>query len=61
MSKLKWMLDTAAVSSEPGLTNAQLMLTNSDLRPGESTTEATPGLMNGSHVALPSSSCELSL
>lgn len=35
MSKLKWILDKAAVENEPGLTNAQMMLTNSDLRPGE--------------------------
>lgn len=35
MSKLKWLLNKAAVSHEPGLTNAQLMLTNDDLRPGE--------------------------
>lgn len=37
MSKLKWLLNKAAVSHEPGLTNAQLMLTNDDLRPGEKT------------------------
>lgn len=43
MSKLKWILNKAAVSNEPGLTNAQLMLTNNDLRPGESATEATLG------------------
>jgi hypothetical protein len=35
MAKLKWILDKAAVENEPGLTNAQMMLTNSDLRPGE--------------------------
>lgn len=29
------MLDKLAVPSEPGLTNAQLMLTNHDLKPGE--------------------------
>ncbi|KAJ5314344.1 alpha/beta hydrolase fold protein [Penicillium atrosanguineum] len=33
MSKLKWILEKAAVSHEPGLSNAQLMLTNEDLRP----------------------------
>ncbi|KAJ5418871.1 uncharacterized protein N7487_002421 [Penicillium crustosum] len=33
MSKLKWLLDKAAVENEPGLTNAQMMLTNNDLRP----------------------------
>ncbi|KAJ6120740.1 Uracil permease [Penicillium sp. IBT 18751x] len=33
MSKLKWFLEKAAVSHEPGLSNAQLMLTNEDLRP----------------------------
>lgn len=29
------VLDRLAVSQEPGLTNAQLMLTNHDLKPGE--------------------------
>ena len=29
------VLDKLAVPSEPGLTNAQLMLTNHDLKPGE--------------------------
>jgi hypothetical protein len=29
------MLDKLAVAQEPGLTNAQLMLTNHDLKPGE--------------------------
>lgn len=29
------VLDKIAVSQEPGLTNAQLMLTNHDLKPGE--------------------------
>ncbi|KAJ5676945.1 Uracil permease [Penicillium maclennaniae] len=33
MSKLGWFLEKAAVSHEPGLSNAQLMLTNEDLRP----------------------------
>jgi hypothetical protein len=33
-TKLKWILDKAAVENEPGLTNAQMMLTNNDLRPG---------------------------
>ncbi|KAJ5046146.1 uracil permease [Penicillium rubens] len=33
MTKLKWILDKAAVENEPGLTNAQMMLTNNDLRP----------------------------
>ncbi|KAJ5359588.1 Uracil permease [Penicillium cataractarum] len=35
MSKLKWILNKAAVSNEPGLSNAQMMLTNDDLRPVE--------------------------
>lgn len=35
MSKLKWMLDKATVPHDPSLTNAELMLTNDDLRPGE--------------------------
>ncbi|KAJ5975715.1 Uracil permease [Penicillium waksmanii] len=35
MSKLKWIHDKATVSNEPGLNNAQLMLTNDDLRPVE--------------------------
>jgi hypothetical protein len=34
MSKLKWILKKLEVENEPGLSNAQLMLTNSDLRPG---------------------------
>ena len=29
------LLDKLAVPSEPGLTNAQLMLTNYDLKPGQ--------------------------
>lgn len=40
MSKLKWILDKVAVPHEPGLSNAQLMLTNDDLRPGEIVLEA---------------------
>ncbi|KAL1978944.1 hypothetical protein VTN31DRAFT_1803 [Thermomyces dupontii] len=32
-SRLKYYADKAAVSSEPGLTSAQLFLTNKDLRP----------------------------
>lgn len=35
MPDLKWVMDKVAVENEPGLSNAQLMLTNSDLRPGE--------------------------
>ena len=34
-SKLKHYADKLAVESEPGLTNAQLMLTNHDLKPVE--------------------------
>lgn len=34
MSKLKWILKKLEVENEPGLSNAQLMLTNSDLQPG---------------------------
>ena len=33
-SKLSHFLNKVAVNSEPGLTNAQLMLTNFDLKPG---------------------------
>lgn len=33
-SKVAKIVDKLAVSSEPGLTNAQLMLTNFDLKPG---------------------------
>lgn len=33
-SKLTYFLEKLEVSSEPGLTNAQLMLTNDDLKPG---------------------------
>jgi hypothetical protein len=35
-SKIARFVDKLAVSSEPGLTNAQLMLTNYDLKPGAS-------------------------
>ena len=34
-SKLRRFADKVAVQSEPGLTNAQLMLTNFDLKPGK--------------------------
>ena len=33
-SKVSQLVDKLAVTSEPGLTNAQLMLTNYDLKPG---------------------------
>ena len=33
-SKVRYYADKLAVESEPGLTNAQLMLTNHDLKPG---------------------------
>ena len=33
-TKVARVVDKLAVSSEPGLTNAQLMLTNHDLKPG---------------------------
>jgi nucleobase:cation symporter-1, NCS1 family len=33
-SKISYYIDKLAVASEPGLTNAQLMLVNHDLRPG---------------------------
>lgn len=39
MSKLKWLLDKLATKSEPELTSAQMMLTNNDLRPGETRTQ----------------------
>ncbi|KAJ5752835.1 Uracil permease [Penicillium odoratum] len=35
MDRIKWCLDKLTVAHEPGLTNAQLMLTNDDLRPVE--------------------------
>lgn len=35
-SKIARFVDKFAVSSEPGLTNTQLMLTNYDLKPGAS-------------------------
>lgn len=35
-SKVARFVDKLAVPSEPGLTNAQLMLTNHDLKPGTS-------------------------
>ena len=34
-SKVRDLARKLAVSSEPGLTNAQLMLTNFDLKPGK--------------------------
>ena len=34
-SRLAYFKDTLATSSEPGLTNAQLLLTNDDLKPVE--------------------------
>ncbi len=33
-SRVAYYVDKLAVTSEPGLTNAQLMLTNFDLKPG---------------------------
>ncbi len=35
-SKISYYVNKVAVTSEPGLTNAQLMLTNFDLKPGPS-------------------------
>ena len=35
MSRIKQLLEKLEVANEPGLSNAQLMLTNNDLRPGE--------------------------
>lgn len=37
MSQIKRALDKLAVHSEPGLTTAQLMLVNDDLKPGTNT------------------------
>lgn len=34
-SKVRYYADKLAVEAEPGLTNAQLMLTNHDLKPGK--------------------------
>ena len=34
-TKFARVADKLAVESEPGLTNAQLLLTNHDLKPGE--------------------------
>jgi hypothetical protein len=36
MGQLKYWLGRLQAPTEPGLTTAQLMLTNDDLRPGES-------------------------
>lgn len=41
MSRLKQLLRKLEVENEPGLSNAQLMLMNNDLRPGEIVEEAT--------------------
>jgi hypothetical protein len=35
MDKIRWGLNKLSLAHEPGLTNAQLMLTNDDLRPGK--------------------------
>lgn len=35
MSRIKQLLGKLEVANEPGLSNARLMLTNNDLRPGE--------------------------
>lgn len=35
MDRLRALLDKMVVTAEPGLSNVQLMLTNEDLRPGE--------------------------
>lgn len=37
-SKARYYINKLAVTSEPGLTNAQLLLTNHDLRPGRKQT-----------------------
>lgn len=41
MSQVKRALDKLAVHSEPGLTTAQLMLVNDDLKPGTNTVYPT--------------------
>lgn len=41
MSRLKQLIRKLEVENEPGLSNAQLMLMNNDLRPGEIVEEAT--------------------
>ena len=43
-SKVRHLARKLAVSSEPGLTNAQLMLTNFDLKPGESLMDKQIGI-----------------
>ena len=46
-------MDKIAVSQEPGLTNAQLMLTNDDLRPGEISLSRGNGHILARHCPLP--------
>ena len=41
------LLDKIAVSQEPGLTNAQLMLTNHDLKPGNVLFISIPSALEG--------------
>lgn len=57
MSRLKQLLRKLEVENEPGLSNAQLMLMNNDLRPGEIVEGATLlALYNMSPSMSPSSS-----
>lgn len=51
-SKARHYVNKLAVTSEPGLTNAQLLLTNHDLRPGEEQTKSLyPDSVLGTHDA----------
>lgn len=45
MDKIRWGLDKLSVAHEPGLTNAQLMLTNDDLRPGKIALLSMPSMI----------------
>lgn len=45
MDKIRWGLDKLSVAHEPGLTNAQLMLTNDDLRPGKIALLSIPSMI----------------
>lgn len=45
-TKLAHFVDKIAVDSEPGLTNAQLMLNNYDLKPGMFTSERLEGYIS---------------
>lgn len=56
MSRVKQLLKKLEVDNEPGLSNAQLMLMNNDLRPGE-IFEKLAGLISPYHIHHETPSC----